>query len=252
MKLMENKSLEERINKFLNGSQDENLIDDIKSRTEGNPELRQDLIDHLNANILLKREGEQSLKAQLTQQLLEEGAFPINQSSKSWLKWMLLIVGLGLITVLSIVLFPKESETGKQFAYQDPAVPNVRSIGDGSQLESWKESLHYFEQKDYVMALTELEQIKGDTVFLKRNGDNYKLVYGVSKMRQSEYEKAIVVLGEISTESPYYDQALWYQFLCAYYLGDKNNAMITFTKIEDYQNHYRANQSKQLLESLIW
>lgn len=248
----EENNLEQRITEFLNGKQDDQLLDDVKSSTTLDEDFRQELEDYVLANILLKREGEQQLKEKLTQQLEQNEEILAGNANrnKTWLKWMLMIAGFGLLTVLTILIYPGPEEPQIQYAYSDPATPNVRSINEGEQFNSWNESMKAFEQKDYKKAIEQLEGLEKDTEFMSQHGDNYRIIRAVCSLRLSEYTKANHVLNTISDNSPYYDQALWYQFLCAYESGDENAAKLLLGKIESYQNHYRADKARLFFASL--
>ena len=248
---MKDKNLEERIDNFLNGGQDENLLKDIQRSIEKDQELKKTLGDHVNANILLKRIGERSLKEKLTQQLQSTGPDQPPEERSSWIKWMLLIVALGIIAVLSIMVLPSNNNNiSDQFAYKDPSVPNLRSIGIGQQTDSWKEALSYFEQKEYECALYQLEQLEPNGIILQNHKDNYNLILGVCLLRLNKSDEAQKSLEKITPSSPYFDQSLWYQFLCAYHQKDNDKVSLLLNKIKGYTNHYRVNQAIQLSDNL--
>lgn len=252
----------ELLDKYLDGETDPNIKKQIDVAIAEDSFLADVMRQHIQARANMRVAGEVELKNKFLNKFEPISKEPKNRNV---LQYVIFILGALALAFLAYTFFktaedpeiePRhiastlEASDLKLENIEDPSFSVFRSESDPEIAASWKESIQFFLQKDYVKTLERLEELEANEIFIVQHGAKYNLMRGVSFLKLSQFENAIAAFDKVDQSNPYFDQVEWYKALSYYYVGDSVNAKSMFQSILQKDAHYKKEVAQNFLDLL--
>lgn len=240
-----NESINNLINSFHAGEIPE---EDFQKLLETDPELQQEFELYQKDLTVIQASAKAQLKNKAAMDLEE---FERQRPTIFPLKRVLLLAAAVVLLIVSFFLYQKygQVKTAPELyaAYFELLPPaNERSGSEPSDV--WQAAMKTYANGDYNKTIELLAPALHNADF--QHAESGKLYLGLSYMMVNENQKAIDVLNDISAESSYLQDAVWYKALAYLKMNQVVEAKAALQKIAEEPRHFKQAEALKLMEEI--